>query len=472
MLALANYMVAINKRDNAQSLFEQFLARHPFDTPVRIHLAQIYEATGNGAKITLLLQQLNELVGKNEKNPQALLALAEFRLAAGDAPAAVDLSTKALGYANDRQSRVSASSTLGKARWQLGDVKGTLAVLAPVIDQLVDESALLDLGWAYAASKKPVEARVVGDKLRTTEIATSRSNEFIGWSFYLTGDFALAEQLLKRAAYSSDAIKGYRVGMAIYRQGPTRYTDARAYLLQAAAISGPPALFADAKSEVTDALQAISTAEAAPAAPAPAAPTSEVPTAPAAPDSSSPAPAPVPATAPETPATTAPAPATPDNASPTDPVSAGMARWAADDVKGTIELLGPLGDKIDNEQALVALAWAYVADNRLSDATTVAAHLKGLATKTDAQDELQGWVLYLSGDYRGAEEALKKATFTDPMIKAYRVGMALFMQGQPRYVEARALLTTGQNVSGRKSLLGSAKGEAEQALAAINAASH
>ncbi len=113
-----------------------------------------------------------------------------------------------------------------------------------------------------------------------------------------------------------------------------------------------------------------------------------------------------------------------------------------------------------------------MADNRLSDAAAVANHLKALPSRTDSQLELQGWVLYLSGDYRGAEETLKKASYPDALVKAYRVGMALYMQGTPRYGEARALLSVGKNAKGHASLLGNARGEAEQALAAIAAAGH
>jgi tetratricopeptide (TPR) repeat protein len=467
--ALAGFMLSINKIENAQLLYEQYLTRHPNNPQVRIELAHIYTKTGNGVRIAQLLAQLEEQVNKAPKSAAPLIALAEFRLAGGDPTAAVDLSTRALSLASDHQSRVGAAATLGKARWELGDVKGTLAILAPIMDQLVDEAALLDLGWAFAASKKPADARAVGDKLRTTEIATARSQEFIGWSFYLSGDFPMAEQLLKRASFANVSVRGYRLGMAMYRQGTSRYGEARPYLLLGSNVQGPATLFADAHSEVADALQAINASQAStPAASAEPPPAPAAQPAPAPSDSTA---TPAPEAAPVSPPQPAPI-AAPEPLPATDPVAAGMARWAQDDVKGTIELLGPLGDKIDNEQALLALAWAYVADNRLTDATTVAARLKSLPTKTGDQDELQGWVLYLSGDYRGAEEVLKKATFRDAMLKAYRVGMALFMQGQPRYVEARALLSAGKYVTGRKSLLGSARSDADQALQAINSAGH
>lgn len=472
--ALANFMETSNRRDNAVLLYEQYLDRHPLNSQVRIELVRLYTASGNVVRIQQMRAQLENQVKNEPRNAAALLALAELRLATNDATGAATLADQAEHLTGqDYQLHLAAESTLGKARWQMGDVKGALAILAPIADQISDESALLALGWAYTTLNKPAEARGIADRLRTSELATARSQEFLGWSYYLTGDYTTAEQLLLAATQIDPIVKKYRLGMAIFRQGPARYADAAPYLRAAVQVDGPPALLGNARHEVADALQAIGAQ--APAASVPEATTGAVPTPTTDTTTATPAAPAQPATQPDT--TTAPPPAAPPApvtapAESKDPVVLGMSHWDADDVKGTIDVLAPLADKIDNEGALLDLAWAYVADNRLSDATAIATKLKGLANRSDAQLELQGWILYLSGDYRGAEETLRKATFSDPKLRAYRIGMAIFMQGQPRYVEARALLNVGKDVAGRKSLLGSAHSEAEQALQTIAAAGH
>jgi len=415
---------------------------------VRVALVRLYTAEGNQLAIQGMQKQLMDQASKDDKNPLALIDLAEFDLAIGDAKSALDLATRA-SEIRSHTYHLQSLATLGKAQWQLGDVKGTVATLAPVADQIVDEAALTDLGWAYTVMNQSGNARSVADKLRTSGVATGASAEFIGWAYYQSGDFTLAERQLKKATFASPQAKDYRLGMALFRQGPARYKEARPLLEKAVGVSGNPLLYANASNEIKGALATMGTADDQSVVPA--TPT-DTPT----------------AAVPATPTDTT---ATPDaTAAAADPVAIGLAKWAADDVKGTIDALAPVTDKLDSEPALLALGWAYVADNRLNDAAAIATKLKDLPAHSDAQDEFQGWVLYLNGDYRGAEDLLKRAPIDDRLVKAYRIGMALYMQGPPRYSQARAMLNIGQGVTGRKSLLGNAKADAEQALQTINGA--
>ena len=443
---LASFKEAQGQTPNALSLYNEYLARQPMNPQVRVALVRLYTAEGNQLAIQGMQKQLVDQAAKDDKNPLALIDLAEFDLAIGDAKSALDLANRAAEM-HSHAYHLQALATLAKAQWELGDVKGTVATLAPVADQIVDEAALTDLGWAYTVMNQSGNARSVADKLRTSGVATGASAEFIGWAYYQSGDFVLAERQLKKATFASPQAMDYRLGMALFRQGPARYKEARLLLGKAVGVTGNPLLYANASNEIKGALATMGTADDQ----------SVVPAAPS--DSTT-------AAVPATPTDTATAP----DANAADPVAIGLAKWAADDVKGTIDALAPVTDKLDSEPALLALGWAYVADNRLNDAAAIATKLKDLPAHSDAQDEFQGWVLYLNGDYRGAEDLLKRAPIDDRLVKAYRIGMALYMQGPPRYSQARAMLNIGQEVTGRKSLLGNAKADAEQALQTINGA--
>ncbi len=275
--ALCRFMADNNRQANATALYEQYLGRHPFNSQVRIELDRLYSRNGDQPHLLGLQQGLDDLVKKNEHSAAALIALAEFRLAHQDPGSAANLAGQAVGFAgNDYQEHLAAESTLGKARWELGDAKATVAILAPIVDQLTDQHAVLDLGWAYSCLNKANETRAIADKLRTGGMAVGESKEFIGWSYYVAGDYPTAEGILRTLdpKQVEDATRSYRLGMAIFRQGSSRYPDAKPLLETAShqVLNGAPALFINARNEISDALQAMSgvvgsTSEAAPRPP-------------------------------------------------------------------------------------------------------------------------------------------------------------------------------------------------------------
>jgi tetratricopeptide (TPR) repeat protein len=254
--ALAGFLDSQSKSAEAIATYEGFLAKHPQHPEALAALARSYQQAGDAQRSRQLASQLEQQVKAKPKSASALLALAEYRLAIGEAGSASDLAKKAWDLA-DRSSKTRAAATFGKARWELGDVKGALSALAPIIDQTTDKQAMLDLGWAYVVSGKLNEAKAVADKLRTPTFAGPASLEFLGWMNYLTGDFQQAEQQLRKASIKDPLIKAYRLGMTLFKQGPTRFQEARPLLNAAKNLTVRPGISDQAPREVSAALKVI-----------------------------------------------------------------------------------------------------------------------------------------------------------------------------------------------------------------------
>ncbi len=477
--ALANYLQSQGHPADAIAAYQHYLATHPGDPSTLGALARLCQVSGDPKVGANYLSDLQSAHSHSPNDAPTSLALANYDLQSGFAADAAPLALSAWTNA-DLALKPAAAGAYGKALFQQGRIKDAILPLSAVLDQTSDEEVVDDLGWSYVATGKGNQVPAVANKLRTAAYTTDASAEFLGWVSYLSGDYPGAEQILAKAKFATPAARGYRLGMTEYKQGPTRYDEAKANLTAAKELPDIP-LYANAQRDVSEALKAIDAvqkpsldadnakrqadddAKAQEAAKAMA----ELKAAEAAKeaeDAKNAAPAPAPT------ATPAAAPAPADGG---DPVAAaataGKAQFDADNVKGAIDTLSPVASKLTDETALIDLGWSYVATDRINDASLIADQLKGLPNKTDAQLEFQGWNQYLNGDYRGAEQTLKHATIADPVVKNYRLGMVLFKQGPPRYPEARALLDQGKNVTGHPSLFANAKADCEAALKTINA---
>ena len=61
-------------------------------------------------------------------------------------------------------------------------------------------------------------------KLDASSVA---AKELLGWAAVLNGQYPAAEAVIKDAGISDENLLGYRLGVILYAQGPSRYAEAK-----------------------------------------------------------------------------------------------------------------------------------------------------------------------------------------------------------------------------------------------------
>ena len=130
------------------------------------------------------------------------------------------------------------------------------------------------LGWALSGTGDSEQFGLIpslADRAIALDGASSSAKELKGWGYYVTGSFAEAETYLKQAYYVADAehgadspklhpdssaeIVGYRLGLVLFAQGPSRYAEAKSLLEQGQTLTrSDGVLFASARQEIRSAL--------------------------------------------------------------------------------------------------------------------------------------------------------------------------------------------------------------------------
>jgi hypothetical protein len=145
----------------------------------------------------------------------------------------------------------------GIALWELDKGAEALLALTGHAEGSNDIRVPLALGWSQTLSDKDrAEAMNSAKAALAIDAKNAEALELLGWSQYLNGDYAGAEKTLSPLDLGNE-LSGYRVGMAMFKQGPERYADAKPLLEAGRKLRDRRSILSDASSEVSKALSDI-----------------------------------------------------------------------------------------------------------------------------------------------------------------------------------------------------------------------
>lgn len=221
-------------------------------------IGELPTSSGGKQKTTLdqAVQRYQQAIQADAKCVAAYRALGDALIALGQTKEALATAAQLKSASSDKADQMAAATIAGRAHWAADDPRAALAELTPVESELTDPSTLIVLGWSQLAVGNQIGAKAVADRLVKAELPAAY--ELRGWVAAQTGDLTVSEELLRKADLAPAPVKGYRLGMVLFRQGPGRWPEAKPLLESAKGITGQAALFAGAQAEVAAALKAIS----------------------------------------------------------------------------------------------------------------------------------------------------------------------------------------------------------------------
>ena len=256
VVTLAELAATAQRIEVGAKAFDAYLAAKPQDAAGLLAYSRWLASVGDSTRAAQLAAKIEKLYQDDSRNSAVCTAYGEQRLMSGDIKGATELAERATKYAQAPADQTAAAVLTGKVAWAADNVDGTIAALAPQLNNLQDPRAASALAWAYLAKGKPAEAAAAVAK---AALATD-ADELRGVIAYQNGDFRGAETLFLASTSSAPLVKSYRLGMAIYAQGQERFADAKPHLEQAKGLTGRASLYAKAPAEVQAALAAIEAA--------------------------------------------------------------------------------------------------------------------------------------------------------------------------------------------------------------------
>lgn len=200
---------------------------------------------------------LDELLKKERDHAMAHADLSDAHVELGNWREAESHADAALALLEDDAEKTRVRRKKGIALWEQDEPAEVLLALTGHTEGTKDIRVLLALGWSQTTSDKArADAMSTAKAALALDADHASARELLGWAQYLNGDYAAAEKTLSALDLGKE-LAGYRVGMAMFKQGPERYADARPLLDVARRLRDRREILDDARGDVSDALRAI-----------------------------------------------------------------------------------------------------------------------------------------------------------------------------------------------------------------------
>ncbi|MDA3963093.1 MAG: tetratricopeptide repeat protein [Planctomycetota bacterium] len=254
---LGQYLWDLDRRDEAYVVYVGHNERNPDYIDTLYALGRLSLELDEDERA---IEWLNKLLRVAPEHAKAHADLSESYMEISDFRRSVEHADKALELLEDEAAEIRVHQMAGLSQWGMDKPAETIASLDGRIAETTDVRLPLALGWALSTTPD-AGAAVVGHGTAALAIApdNAEARELQAWGQYLSGNFAGAEATITPLveAKPEDAVYAFRLGMAMFQQGPDRYAAAAPVLEIGAGASGRRSTLGDARSEARSALSAI-----------------------------------------------------------------------------------------------------------------------------------------------------------------------------------------------------------------------
>ncbi|MFW5882688.1 MAG: tetratricopeptide repeat protein [Planctomycetota bacterium] len=225
---VGRYLWDLGKREQA---YDIYLAFHERQSE---HIDTLY-ALG---RLSLELEQWARSIEWHERllyvsrqHTRAHVDLTQASYENDDSRDAISYGEDALELAEDPELVKRVHHYKGLAHWELDQEPEVIEHLDQVVVGTQDIRVPLALGWCLSADIE-LGPRVVelARQALAIEPDNSRAQEMLGWGQVMVGDYFKAEATLKAAGIKDEERLAYRLGLAVFKQGPQRYEEAKSLL--------------------------------------------------------------------------------------------------------------------------------------------------------------------------------------------------------------------------------------------------
>lgn len=254
---LGKYMWDLGKLDEAYEVYLGHHERNPEYIDTLYALGRLSLEVDQDARA---IDWLNKVLRLAEDHTMAHADLAESYFEVGNTRDSIEHGNRALELLDDENEKVRVHRFVGLAHWAQDEGAQVIAHLDGRVEGAEDARLPIALGWALstdAGNAAKVEA--LGSQATAVDAENAEAAELKGWGQYLGGNFAGAESTLA-ALYKSDPdndVLAYRLGMAMFKQGPARYADADPILEQGYGLRSRREMLREARNEIRDARRTI-----------------------------------------------------------------------------------------------------------------------------------------------------------------------------------------------------------------------
>lgn len=263
---LGNYFTTLGKLEDAYVVYAAYQKRQPkhLDTLYALARLSLDRATAESdveKKATLFKHGIAwgvTLVKIESQHAMGHADLSEMYVETGAWKNAIKHADAALAVLADDAQKTRVYRKKGIAHWALDDADATIAALATHSEGSTDMRVLSALAWALSTQPaKAAETLAAAQRAVALNAQDAGAQELLGWGQYLGGDFAAAEKTLTAINGLSKELRGYRLGMAIYKQGSERFAEAQKLLDVGSALRNKRRTLRNSSKEISTALRAI-----------------------------------------------------------------------------------------------------------------------------------------------------------------------------------------------------------------------
>lgn len=253
--AFGRYLWDLGRRQEAYDVFAAYQQRHERHVETLYALGRLSLELGERERAIDWLERLRR---EDDDHAMAHADLAELYYETGDPREAIEHGQRALQLLDDEAQELRVNRFIGLAFWALDQPEETVAALDGRTDGAEDPRVPLALGWALTLQDGQAErVQALAEQALAIDPDNASAKELLGWGRYLAGRYQEAVATLAEAGIADEEVRHYRIGMALFQQGPEHYGQALEHLERARRVNTRPSILREARHHVSQALRTL-----------------------------------------------------------------------------------------------------------------------------------------------------------------------------------------------------------------------
>jgi len=252
---LGQYYWRLDRRSDAYQVYHDNYERNPEHVPTLYALGRLsleMDENEQGA------EWLDLVLRENRHHAMAHPDLTALYVRLQEPRDALRHASDALATLEDEDQIVRVHRFAGLAHWQLDEAEELIEHLQGNIDGADDIRLPLGLGWALSLDGQHAgEVEALARQALAIDADSVEAKELLGVAQLQAGTYQVAEKTFRAAGIESAERAAWRVGIALFRQGPGKYAEAKPLLETAEDFRARRSHLEDARDQVRDALRTI-----------------------------------------------------------------------------------------------------------------------------------------------------------------------------------------------------------------------
>ncbi|MFW5845839.1 MAG: tetratricopeptide repeat protein, partial [Planctomycetota bacterium] len=259
-LDLAAHYATVERHDDALAHYQRAIELRPEDLDLRLLLADYYWQQGRRAEAYAVFEEAYELAPEQVPVVHGLQRLslelaafqrgvdwgelllrmdrdhmpgrtnqAELLLGAGEHSRAVHMAESVVREAREPALQLRARIAEALAWWHLDRPREVVETVADTPVEQLGPELRLAYGWSLSAQEERSGLVNVARAALEDDPESIAGKELMAWALYLAGDFSGAAGILRELEIAAP-VRAYRLGMALFQQGPAKYQEAQKLL--------------------------------------------------------------------------------------------------------------------------------------------------------------------------------------------------------------------------------------------------